>query len=71
MHAIMYNETFDEETAKALINKNQAKQTERKLAQLKIKHQKFQLLTDEQKTQYIELKMKESEQKRDRYKNRN
>lgn len=59
MQALMHSETFDEEKAKALISKKQSKKGERKLAMLKAKHQMFQLLTDEQKVQYTELKMKQ------------
>lgn len=56
MQALMNDENFDEEKAKELITQRQSQQSERKLAMLKNKHQMFQLLSDEQKTQYSELK---------------
>lgn len=58
MQALMQADTFDTEKASALIAKHQEKSNERKLSMLETKHQMFQLLTDEQKTQYSELKMK-------------
>ncbi|PKF61475.1 hypothetical protein CW745_09060 [Psychromonas sp. psych-6C06] len=57
MQALMHAEVFDEAKAKELINKQQTKKGERKLAKMKAKHQMFQLLTDEQKAQYAEMQM--------------
>ncbi|WP_022943205.1 Spy/CpxP family protein refolding chaperone [Psychromonas hadalis] len=67
MQALMYSETFDEQKAKALISQKQSKHSERKLAMLKNKHQMFQLLTDEQKTQYSELRMQHNGNKMKHY----
>lgn len=69
MQALMYAETFDEEKAKALINKKQTRHSEKKLTMLKAKHQMFQLLTDEQKVQYSELKMQHNGNKTKRCNN--
>ena len=56
MQALMYSDPFDEDQAKALISQHQSKMVENRLEMMKAKHQAFQLLTDEQKTQYGELK---------------
>lgn len=57
MQALMHSETFDEEQAKALISEQQAQKNAKKLEVLKVRHQMFQVLTDEQKIQYTELQM--------------
>jgi protein CpxP len=56
MQMLMSSETFDEAKAKELINNQQVQKAEKHLKMMKAKHQMFQLLTDEQKTQYSELK---------------
>ena len=58
MQAIMNNATFDEDAAKALMSQQQVQKEEKRLTMMEAKHQAFQLLTDEQKTQYNELKVK-------------
>ena len=56
MQALMSNETFNEEKAKALINSKQLQKAQKHLVMMQTKHQMYQLLTDEQKAQYSELK---------------
>jgi protein CpxP len=56
MQALMHAEFFDEEEVKALISKHQSTMSEKRLSIMKAKHQMFQLLTDEQKAQYSELR---------------
>ncbi|MEI6896454.1 MAG: Spy/CpxP family protein refolding chaperone [Psychromonas sp.] len=58
MQALMQAPTFNEVTAKALIEKKQSDRAARKLSTLKIHHQMYQLLTDEQKKEYDERPMK-------------
>ena len=53
---LMQADMFDAGKAATLIKKQQTKATERKLALLEARYQMFQILTDEQKTQYSELK---------------
>lgn len=57
MQALMSAETFDEEKAKALISNQQSKNSERRLANMKAKHEMYQLLTDEQKAEFAEMQM--------------
>jgi len=56
MQALVSSDSFDEDAAKALINIQQAEKAEKQLAMLKAKNEAFQLLTDEQKVKYSELK---------------
>ena len=56
MQALMSNETFDKDVARILMNQQEVQKAEKRLTMMKAKHQAFQLLTDEQKTQYSELK---------------
>ncbi|WP_413699568.1 Spy/CpxP family protein refolding chaperone [Psychromonas sp. KJ10-10] len=58
MQVLMVNETFDVDAAKSLMTAQQAQKEESRLAMMKAKHQAFQLLTDEQKAKYNELKEK-------------
>ena len=57
MQALMHSESFDEQQAQALISEQHLQNSQRRLEMLKAKHQMYQLLTDEQKTQYSELRM--------------
>lgn len=58
MQALMANETFDADAARGLMAAQQAQKTENRLTMMKVKHEIFQLLTDEQKAKYNELKEK-------------
>ena len=58
MQALMASETFDTDAARSLITYQQQQKSEKKLAMMKAKHEVLQLLTDEQKTKYSEMKMK-------------
>ncbi|MCE0556637.1 MULTISPECIES: Spy/CpxP family protein refolding chaperone [unclassified Motilimonas] len=53
--ALLSNETFDEEKARAMIASHQQQMSERKLAMLKIQHQVYQVLTPEQRVKFAEL----------------
>ena len=57
MKALMEDPAFDEEKAQALINQREAQRADKQLSMLKLKHQMFQVLTDEQKAKYEELQM--------------
>jgi len=56
MQALISSDSFDEEAAKTLISVQQEEKAEKQLAMLKAKNQAFQLLTEEQKVKYSELK---------------
>jgi len=56
MLALMSEDSFNEDRAKVLINEQLSKSSEKRLSMLKAKHEMYQLLTDEQKQQYSELK---------------
>jgi periplasmic protein CpxP/Spy len=56
MQALMNDEIFNEEKATELINNQEEQKAKKHLAMIKVKHQIFQILTEEQKTQYNELK---------------
>lgn len=58
MQALMANETFDTDAAKSLMTYQQQQKAENRLAMLKAKHEVFQLLTDEQKAKFSEMKLK-------------
>lgn len=58
MQALMNTEVFDEAKAKSIIDAQEIKKSERKLAMLKAKHEMYQLLTDEQKAEFAEMQMK-------------
>ena len=52
------NASFDEQAARALIQDQQAKQLERKIARLHTQHQIWNLLTEQQQQKLQELKEK-------------
>ena len=52
------NASFDEQAARALIQEQQAKQLERKIARLHTQHQIWNLLTEQQQQKLQELKQK-------------
>jgi protein CpxP len=56
MQTIINDPNFDEVKATELISQQQLQNAEQRLEMIKAKHQAFQLLTDEQKTQYGELR---------------
>jgi len=58
MKALMQSATFDEAKAKQLISQREAQRADQKLDMLKMKHEMYQVLTDEQKAQYDERQMK-------------
>tara|TARA_R110001583_G_scaffold7720_9_gene37948 strand:+ start:36730 stop:37293 length:564 start_codon:yes stop_codon:yes gene_type:complete len=58
MKALMSNETFNAEKATELISQQQVQKAEKRLAMMKAKHDMYQLLTDDQKAKYDELKGK-------------
>ena len=58
MQALMANETFDTDAAKALMSHQQIQKAEKRLSMMKAKHEAFQVLTDDQKAKYNELKVK-------------
>lgn len=58
MLSLMNEASFNEDRAKVLINEQQSKSAEKRLSMLKAKHEMYQLLTDEQKQKYSELKAK-------------
>jgi Spy/CpxP family protein refolding chaperone len=55
MQALLSSDVFDENKAKALIANHQSQMGERKLTMLKMKHQIFQLLDDEQREQLMSM----------------
>lgn len=58
IQALMTEATFDEAKASELIAQHQELRAESALSMLKVKHEMFQLLTDEQKVEYNERQMK-------------
>ena len=56
MLTLMNEDSFNEDKAKVLINKQQSKSVEKRLIMLKARHEMYQLLSDEQKQKYSELK---------------
>jgi len=58
MQALLDTPTFDKEQATTLIEQREAQRTDKKLTMMQVKHEIYQLLTDEQKAQYNELKEK-------------
>ena len=57
MQSLMQAETFDEAKAEELINNQQSKRNANKLEKMKAKHAMYQLLTDEQKAEFVEMQM--------------
>lgn len=67
MQALMDNPAFDEDKATSLIDQREAQRETKKLAMMKVKHEMYQLLTDEQKAKYNEIKEKrEGKEKRNK-----
>ena len=58
MNALMANDTFDAEQANKLIAEQRVQKSEQRLAMMKAKHDMYQLLDDDQKVKYDELKTK-------------
>lgn len=58
MNALMSNATFDAEQATKLISEQRVQKSEQRLAMMKAKHDMYQLLSDDQKAKYDELKTK-------------
>ncbi|WP_105200184.1 MULTISPECIES: Spy/CpxP family protein refolding chaperone [unclassified Pseudoalteromonas] len=52
------SESFDEQAAREIIQAQQSKQMERKIAHLKSKHQVWNLLTEEQQQKFAQMKEK-------------
>jgi protein CpxP len=57
MQSLMQAETFDEAKAEELISNQQSKRNANKLEKMKAKHAMYQLLTDEQKAEFVEMQM--------------
>ena len=57
MQSLMQAETFDEAKAEELISNQQSKRNANKLEKMKAKHSMYQLLTDEQKAEFVEMQM--------------
>ncbi|MGC9400887.1 CpxP family protein [Vibrio genomosp. F10] len=55
VQALVLADTFDEDAANALASEMVEKQTERRVNKLKDQHKMLSLLTDEQKSQFVEL----------------
>ena len=60
MKALMEDPTFNETKAAELIAQREALRADKKLEMLKVKHEMYQLLTEEQKVKYDELEMKKN-----------
>jgi protein CpxP len=58
MQALMASETFNAEKATELLSQQRVQKSEKRLAMMKAKHDMYQLLTDDQKVKYDELKAK-------------
>jgi len=55
MQALMESETFDENTARMLIDSHHSQMSESRLIMLKTRHQLYQVLSDEQKEQLLNM----------------
>lgn len=64
--AIIHADSFDEKAAKALIDKQQQMQAAHKLEMMKIHHEMYQLLTDDQKAELEKLQQEKREKWKDR-----
>ena len=60
MKALLENPVFDEEKAAELVAKRDEQRAAKQLSMLEIKHEMYQLLTDEQKVKYDEQDMKKN-----------
>ena len=63
MRDLMAADTFDEVTARLLIEKRQQQAVDNRLAAMKLQHQVLQLLTDEQRQQLNEKRQKWQQKK--------
>ncbi|WP_105253764.1 Spy/CpxP family protein refolding chaperone [Pseudoalteromonas sp. T1lg75] len=57
------SESFDEQAAREIIQTQQSKQMERKIAHLKTKHQVWNILTEEQQQKFAQMKAKHKERR--------
>nr|WP_159063657.1 CpxP family protein [Thaumasiovibrio occultus] len=62
MQALMMSDTFDEAKAQALVTQMTEQHQERQLAMLKQRHEMMSVLTDEQKSQLVELQAEKREE---------
>ena len=60
MKKLLDKPVFDKTKAAQLIAENEASRADKKLSKLEIKHEMYQLLTDEQKVKYDEKDMKKN-----------
>ena len=66
MRDLLAADTFDEVTARQLIEKQQQQAVDKRLAAMKLQHQVLQVLTDEQRQQLNEKRQKWQEKKQQR-----
>ena len=70
MQAIVHADSFDEKAAKELIAKQQKMQAAHKLEKMRLKHQMYNVLTDEQKAEWDKIKQEKPEKRKDKMKDR-
>jgi len=63
MKALMDAPVFDEEQAQTLIAEREAQRADQQLSMLKMKHEMYQVLTEEQKVKYDQREAKKMERK--------
>ena len=66
MRDLLAADTFDEVTARQLIEKQQQQAVDKRLAAMKLQHQVLQVLTDEQRQQLNEKRQKWQQKKQQR-----